>query len=218
MVWVYPKNGDRVMRKPTTWCTAENDFQSMELEQAQAKGIESPGIVALRNILEGQPTSPADYHFITQWCSLHILRNKRMRNYFPDYQKQFPVEFEREVEFSERFFKFMSVYTCTDTGFFITSDHPVVEFPCDGHKIRLLIISPQKLVQFAPIRGNFSHGDGSFEDVVNAMTWGHALNHVYSHRGDVDTARLKSIADKRNITTPNVETETVILKRAIFPY
>jgi hypothetical protein len=217
MVWVYPKDGGRTIRKPTSWCTTESDFQSVELEQAQANDIESPGIVALRNILEERTITDADYHFVTQWCALHILRNKRMRNNFPDYQNQFPVEFTREVEFSESFFKFMSVYTCTGSNFFITSDHPVVEFPCDGHKIRLLLISPQKLVQFAPVKGKFSHGEGIFEDVVNAMTWGHALNHVYSHRGDVDTARLQSIADQRNVTTSRLETETVILKHNPFP-
>ena len=89
----------------------------------------------------------------------------------------------------------------------------MIEFSCDSHLIRFLIISPQKLIQFSPQNGRFTHAEESFENVVNAMVWSKALNHVYSHRGDVDIANLKTIAGKWDMI-PRLETQRIILNPA----
>jgi hypothetical protein len=214
LLWVYSKSDGRKIRKPASSCTSESDFQSLELEQTQAKTIESPGIVALRNLLVAKTLSESEYQMASRWCALHILRNQRMRGHFGNrYETQFSEEFRKESLFSTVFFKFLNVHTCSGSNFFITSDDPVIEFSCDGHLIRFLIISPQKLIQFSSQNGGFGHVEESFENVVNAMVWSKALNHVYSHRGDVDIANLKTIAGKWDMI-PRLETQKIILNPA----
>src|SRR5882757_1673764 len=79
-IWVYPKDGSGKFHKPTSWCTAETDFQSEILERAQANIIESSGIEALRVLLSARQLTDSEYDLLLQWIALHMLRNQRMRN------------------------------------------------------------------------------------------------------------------------------------------
>ena len=47
-LWVYPKTGGKAFKRPAKYCTAEEDFQSDELESMQNRLVETPGIRALR--------------------------------------------------------------------------------------------------------------------------------------------------------------------------
>lgn len=214
-VWVYPKEGGDRFQKPTSWCTAENDFQSEALERAQANIIELPGIKALRSLLSPSGLSELEYDLLSQWSALHILRNQRMRSALKeagkDYEKEFPNEFEMELLFSKGYYTHAKVYTCSGSNFFVTSDDPVVEFSCSDHCVRFFVVSPQKLVQLSSRDGMFSHEQECFEDVVNSMILSKAFKHIYSHRDDVDINKYKRIADKWGMI-PRLETQKVLIK------
>ena len=214
-VWVYPKEGSGRFQKPTSWCTAENDFQSEALEKAQANIVESPGIRALRSALKPSGLSELEYNLLLQWSALHILRNQRMRSALKDagkdYEWEFRGEFEMELLFSKGYYTHAKVYTCSGSSFFVTSDDPIVEFSCYDHYVRFFVISPQKLIQLSSRDGMFSHEQECFEDFVNSMILSKAFKHIYSHRDNVDVTRYKSIADKWDMI-PRLETQKVLIK------
>ena len=199
-IWVYPKDGRGKFQKPTSWCTAEPDFQSELLERAQNRIVETPGIQALRRLLESDALSETEYQLVHQWTVLHIFRNLKMRVALKQsgrhYEREFSEEFEKELFFSKSYYKFVHPYTCTGSNFFVTCDHPVIEMVSSGSMARFLVVSPRKLVQFSSRDGILVHNEEKFEDFVNSMMWNVAIAHVFSHSGDVDTGRFKVIADK----------------------
>jgi hypothetical protein len=213
-VWVYSKTTGEKSKKSTAHCAAENDFQSEQLERAQNDIIESPGIKILKQLQLQGGLSEVEYHLISQWTALHIIRSAKMRSVFNEtgknYEKQFSDEFEKELAFSKSFFGFVSTYKCSSSKFFVTSDQPIMEMKCSGHIVRLFVLSPEKLVQFSSRNGTFLHEQESLEDIVNSMLWAQAAE-IYSHRDDVDTDKLKAIAEKWNIV-PRLGTQKVLLK------
>jgi hypothetical protein len=149
MIWVYPKEGGKSFRKPTSWCTAETDFQSASLEKAQANFIESPGIKALRNLTEGKQ-SESEYNFTLQWIALHLIRNQKMRDMVmkdgEDYERQFPEEFEKEVLYLKS--RYTAAYSFKTSNFFITSDNPIMEICCSEQRLLFFAFSPQIFFSF----------------------------------------------------------------------
>lgn len=200
-VWVYPKDRQRKFARSTNWCTAENDFQSESLELNQNRVVETPGIQALRRLLTPSARlSEPEYRLISQWTALHLIRNPKMRNVFAqdgkDFEREFPDEFEKELLFSESYYKFAHVYVCSGADFFITSDNPVVEVSCSEHFVRFLVLSPQKLVQFSSRNGRLSHEEECMEDFVNAMIWAGAHKYVFSHCGDLDIDKYEKTTNR----------------------
>ena len=214
-IWVYPKDGSEKFSKPTSWCTAENDFQSAALEHAQANVVESSGIKALRSLLCSRGLSESEYTFVSQWIALHMLRNQRMRNapsgLVKDYEHGFPAEFEKELLFLQSHYKFVHVYTSTTSSCFITSDDPLLEFQCGEDMVLFLTITPQKLVRLSPRIETLKCEEACFEDFVNAMIWSKAFKYAFSHSDDVDVKKLEAIAEKWNMK-PRWETQKVVIK------
>jgi hypothetical protein len=214
-VWVYSKTTGERFQKSSEHCSAEIDFQSAQLEKAQNDIVESPGIKALKQLQLSGGLSDAEYHLVSQWTALHLIRNAKMRQVFneagQDYEKQFSDEFEKELAFTKSYFGFVSTYTSSNANFFVTSDHPVLEVKCSNHFVRLFVLSPQKLIQFSSLTGNISHEQESMEDFVNSMLWAQS-SEIYSHRGDVDTNKLKTVVEKWNMI-PRLENQKILLKK-----
>lgn len=212
MIWVYPKEGGKPFRKPTSWCTAETDFQSTALEKAQADFIESPGIKALRNLMEGKQ-SESEYNFTLRWIALHLIRNQKMRDTVvkdgEDYEKRFPEEFEKEVLYLKS--RYAVAYSFKTSNFFITSDNPIMEICCSEQRLLFFAFSPQIFFRLSSEQGELTHGTESFEDFANAMTWSAAHKFIFSNRNDIEIDKYIAIASKREMI-PRQETERVILK------
>jgi hypothetical protein len=214
-VWVYSKAAGSKTPKSTKHCAAKTDFQSAQLEKAQNDIVESPGIKALKQLQRSGGLSDAEYHLISQWTALHLIRNAKMRQVFSeagqDYETRFSGEFEMELAFTKSYFSLVSTYTSVGANFFVTSDNPIMEVKCSEHFVRLFVLSPQKLVQFSSVTGTISHEQESMEDFVNSMLWAQS-SEIFSHRGDVDTAKLQVIAEKWN-AIPRLETKKILFKK-----
>jgi rhodanese-related sulfurtransferase len=210
-VWVYSKTTGEKFQKSTKHCTAEIDFQSAQLEKAQNDIVESPGITALKQLQLKGSISDAEYHLISQWTALHLIRNIKMRRVFEesgqDYETEFAEEFRKELAFSKSYLCFVHDYKCSGINFFVTSDHPIVEFDCLGDIVRFFVLSPQRLLQFSSRNDVFSHEKESIEDIVNSMLWA-SSSEIFSHRSDVDIEKLKTISEKWNMT-PRLETQRI---------
>ncbi len=77
-----------------------------------------------------------------------------------------------------------------EPNFVVTSDDPVVEFTA---LIRACALSPQKLIVFSPVEGRLEH-ELTMHDFFNAMMWGSAGDHLYSHRADLRLDNLRVFA------------------------
>lgn len=213
-VWVFPKGGGLPFRKPTTWCTAETNFQSAALEKAQADVIESPGIKALRNLSAGKQ-SDSEFDATLQWIALHLIRGQKMRDVVAksgdDYEQRFPKEFESELLYLKTRYSTAYTYTCGGAGFFVTSDNPIVEVGNPPERLLLFALSPQKFVRLSSEPGELTIEGTGFEDFANAMTCSTASKYIYSHRKDVDTDKYRRIAQKHAML-PQLETEEIVLR------
>jgi hypothetical protein len=193
-LWVYPKNGGKPLHRPTKQCTAEENFQSDDLELFQNRLVETPGIKALRAT---GFLSELEYDSISSWMGLHILRNQKSRRELfksrDDYDARFKEEFEKELLFSG-YYTFVFTYRPADEShFWLTSDNPVIEFRIGDQLVRCCAISPQKMILFSPINDRPTH-ELRMEDFFNAMVWANALEYLFSHRGDVSIEKFKEHA------------------------
>src|SRR5947208_1235660 len=129
-IWVYATQGGKPFRKPISWCAAEINFQSKSLEEAQNKIIENHGIKAIWHLLVPGRLSEEQYSVLLAWIALHLTRNQKARDTFflsdQDYEKEFPVEFVRQLAGLQSSYKVADVYTCNSSHFLVTSDNPVV--------------------------------------------------------------------------------------------
>jgi hypothetical protein len=194
-LWVYPREGGKPLHRPTKRCTAEENFQSDELESFQNRLVETPGIKALRAT---GFLSESEYDSISLWMALHILRNQKSRfDLFEsreDFDTRFKEEFEKELLFSG-YYRFVFTYRPADEShFWLTSDNPVIEFMVGDHFVRCCAISPQKMILFSPINDRPTH-ELRMEDFFNAMVWASAVEYLFSHGADVSMKRLKELAE-----------------------
>jgi len=212
-IWVYPKVGGQAFRKPISWCTAESDFQSAELEKAQDKLIENHGIKAIWHLLKPGRLSEQQYKILLGWIALHLTRTPKTRNTLfqtsQDYERDFSVEFTRQLLGLRSSYAVADVYTCDSPKFLITSDNPVLEFDVErgGKSILILPISPSRFVQLSSDGRRWRHEERSVEELVNAMIWASAFKYVFSHRGDADITKCKGIAERFDIA-PVLETQS----------
>jgi hypothetical protein len=212
-IWVYPKLGGQAFRKPISWCTAEIDFQSEPLEKAQDKLIENRGIKYIWHLLKPGRVPPDQYEALLRWLALHLTRNQKARGvFFPtnqDYEREFPVEFTRQLLGLRSSYTVADVYTCDSRKFLITSDNPVLEFDVErgGKSLLILPIAPSKFVQLSSDGRRWHHEERSVEELVNAMIWASAFKYVFSHRGDFNITTSKENAESFNIV-PVFETQS----------
>jgi hypothetical protein len=212
-IWVYPKVGGQAFRKPTSWCTAETDFQSKELEKVQADIIESHGIRAIWHLLKPGRLSEQQYKILLGWIALHLTRAPKVRNTLfqtnQHYEREFPVEFTRQLLGLRSSYAVADVYTCDSPKFLITCDNPVLEFDIErgGKSILILPISPARFVQLSSDARRWQHEECSVDEFVNAMIWASAFKYVFSHRGDVDITKCKEISERFDIA-PVLETQS----------
>lgn len=201
-IWVYPKLGGPAFRRPISWCTAEGDFQSEILEKAQDTLIENHGIKSIWHLLKPGRIPPDQYETLLRWLALHLTRNQKARAmFFPsnqDYEREFPIEFARQLAGLRSAYTVADVYTCNSPQFLITSDNPIIEFDveCGANSILLLPISPSKLVQLSADGRRWQHEKIRVEECVNAMVCASAFNYVFSHRGDVDMRKCREAAEQ----------------------
>jgi hypothetical protein len=213
-IWVYPKAGEQAFRKPISWCTAETDFQSKELEKAQCDIIENHGIKAIWHLLKPGRLSDEQYKILLGWIALHLTRTPKMRSALfqtnQDYEREFPVEFTRQLLGLRASYIVADVYACDSPKFLTTSDNPVLEFDVErgGKSILILPISPSKFVQLSSDGRRWQHEERSVEELVNAMIWASAFKYVFSHRGDVDITKCNEIAERFEIA-PVLETQSL---------
>jgi hypothetical protein len=212
-IWVYPTVGGRAFRKPISWCTAETDFQSKELEKVQADIIENHGIKAIWHLLKPGRLSEQQYKILLGWIALHLTRAPKVRSSLfqtnEDYEREFPVEFSRQLLGLRSSYAVADVYTCDSPKFLLTSDNPVLEFDVErgGKSILILPISPSRFVQLSSDGRRWRHEERSVEELVNAMIWRSAFKYVFSDRGDVDIANCKETAE-RFCGAPVLETQS----------
>ncbi len=129
-IWVYPNVGGQAFRKPISWCTAETDFQSKELEKMQTDIIEDHGIRAIWHLLKPGRLSEQQYKILLGWIALHLTRAPKVppNTLFQTnqhYEREFPVEFTRQLLGLRSSYTVADVYTCYSPKFLITCDNPV---------------------------------------------------------------------------------------------
>ena len=208
-LWVYPKRGGKPLRRTAKQCASREDFQSRELELLQNRLVETPGIRAMR---ANGSLSEQEYHALSAWMALHILRNARSRfelfDSRDDFDARFMDEFGKERLLSD-YYRYVFTHPPTNS-FFVTSDNPVIEFAVEGQFVRCCAISPEKMMLFSPIDDQPFHELG-IEDMFNALVWANAVEYVFSHRKGVSIQRLEQFA-KRYKMEP-VEQNTSFLVR-----
>src|SRR5256885_719426 len=99
--------------------------------------IETPGIRALR---ETSQLSESQYHSISRWMALHILRNQKSFGALFGSADEWAKRINEELEI-ERLFSgyYQFVFVCEldgDRDYWLTSDNPVVEFTIGEHLVR----------------------------------------------------------------------------------
>ena len=193
-LWVYPKNGGKPYYRPAGQCTTEENFQSNALEFLQNRLIETPGIRALR---ETGQLSEGQYHAISRWMALHILRNKKsLRELFQsgtDWERQFTQELEVERLFAG-YYRFAFICELDgDNDYWLTSDNPVIEFAIGEDMVRCCSISPKRMILFSPVDDVPTHELG-IKNFFNAMVWANSDQYVFSHKNNVSIKRLQDDA------------------------
>ena len=213
-IWVYPKLGGPAFRKPISWCTAETDFQSEPLEKAQANTIENHGIKAVWHLLKPGRLSHEQYELLLKWMALHLTRNPKARTTFFEsnqaYEREFPVEFSRQLFGLQSSYAVADVYMCNSPQFLVTSDNPVLEFDIEhgGKSILIVPISPSKFVQLSSDGRRWHHEERTVEELINAMICASAFKYIFSHQGDFSITRCKENAESFNIV-PVLETQSL---------
>lgn len=207
--WVYAKAGGRPLPKSPAQCAAEENFQSPALEFYQNQVIETPGIKALR--VDGS-LSREEFEQMSMWMALHIIRMSKTREQLfqsaADYEERFHNELRKEQLFSA-YFHYAYTHAVSEPNFVVTSDDPVIEFTCADFLMRACALSPQKLIFFSPFEGRLEH-ELPMQDFFNAMMWGSAGDHLYSHRADLRVDDLREFAREYDIRArvENVQFET----------
>jgi len=200
-IWVYPKDGRKPFRKPTSWCTTETDFQSASLEEAQSKIIENHGIKAIWHLLTPGRLSEEQYKILLAWIALHLTRNQKARATFfrtnQEYEKEFPVEFGRQLAGLHLCFRVADVYASKPLQFLVTSDNPLVEFEVErgGKSILILPISPSMFVQLSFDGQRWEHEKLPVEDFVNTAICASAFKYIFSDRDQVDITNYKKTGE-----------------------
>jgi hypothetical protein len=127
------------------------------------------------------------------WMALHIIRTKKAREQLfespTDYEHHFHDELRKEQLFSA-YYRYSYTHVVAEPNFVVTSDDPVIEFTCADFYMRACALSPQKLIFFSPLEGNFEH-ELAMHDFYNAMMWGSPGERVYAHRPDLNVENLK---------------------------
>lgn len=198
-IWVIEKKTGNIKRRPAGQCTAEEDFQSYELERFQNDKIESRGITKLRKIDSEESLTNEDATAILNWTALHSIRNKRFREESGiDYNDKFYELLEIEIKFTYNF-RFFYTYKCQDDKFFISSDNPVLDFTIGQNYLRILPWSPSKLIVFTPIDDKPIHSNVEFTEMTNSMIFSKTYEEIYSHKKELPLNRFRKNVKRWNL-------------------
>ena len=213
-VWIHSKTNENACLRRTDKITTLKDFQSEDLETYQANHIESPGINALRKLINNNELSEADINIIMTWSALHCIRIEKFRQQ-PEikYNTQFKELMGIEEAFAD-YYRYCFVYTCNLDEFLITSDKPIIEFTVEENILRVITLSPKKMVLFSPIDDLPVHEKIKFPDMINAMHWASALNYVFSNQKALPIPLFKSIIESWNLV-PQFEKNTFAVREQI---
>lgn len=184
-LWVHDKMTRKGISQPASKCTIEDGFQSDILERYQNEKIESPGIKALRKILNGNSIGENEFEIVRYWTALHIIRNPNFRS-APDidYNAYFYKLIDIENKFSLNYC-YCFKYKCPDGEYFITSDNPVLDLTIGEFIVRMLPLSPKEVILLSPINNIFWHEKLEMTELVNSMQWAHSHKCIFSNQKNI---------------------------------
>lgn len=198
-LWVHDKNTKSAILKPVSQCTTEEDFQSEILEKFQNDTFENHGIKILRKLIEDKTINQVEYELIRYWTALHIIRNQKFRNTPSiNYQSDFEWLIDIEKKFSY-YFRYCFLFSCGEGKFLITSDNPIQEFCVGEDIVRILPLSPSKLLLFSPIDDYIKHDELEITEFVNSILWANSFNYVFSNQSELPIQTFEKNIKKWNL-------------------
>ncbi|GAA0402007.1 hypothetical protein GCM10009133_08480 [Cocleimonas flava] len=180
-ICVYDKDLGKYFKRSANHCASETDYQSEEFESFQNKKIESPGILKLRALAEDIPLKEGDLEVILKWTALHGLRSKLFRKSSGvDYQAEFKERLEIDSLFAN-YFQYAFVYKSPKDKYFITSDHPVIDFTVQNKISRILVWSPTLAFGFSSI-DDFPIHEVETTEIINSMIYSSCNNEIFTNQ------------------------------------